>query len=410
MPTFREKPDGDGAWINGGFFVCEPDVIDYIDGDATIWEREPLERLADEGQLSVYRHDGFWQPMDTLRDKHQLESVERQRALEGLDGLMGKRPRHRCRRLHRPVLTPKLLADGHEVVGVDTGFYRAGWLYNAGGAQWPPTHAIDIRHIGPEHLEGFDAVVHLAELSNDPLGQLTPGLTHRDQPRGQRAARRAGKAAGVERFVYTSSCSVYGAGGDHMRTEESETDPQTAYAECKTLVERDLKPMADDDFSPTFLRNATAYGPSPRMRFDIVLNNLSGFAWTTGEINMTSDGSPWRPIVHVDDICDAVRAALDRAPRGRARRGLQRRPQRRQLPGARDRRDRRRRLPGLPALDRQLRRRQPQLPGELRQDHRQPARVQGHPRRRARRPAAAHRLRAHRAHPGALRVRGASPG
>ena len=220
----------------------------------------------------------------------------------GVDGYIGS------------VLTPMLLADGHEVVGVDSGFYREGWLYTAGGAQWPRTHVLDIRHIGPEHLEGVDAVVHLAELSNDPLGQLQPDLTHRINHGGSVRLAQLAKQHGIERFVYTSSCSVYGAGGDHMRTEESETDPQTAYAECKVLVERDVAALADDDFSPTFLRNATAYGPSPRMRFDIVLNNLSGHAWTTGIINMTSDGSPWRPIVHVGDICDAIRAAVT-APR-----------------------------------------------------------------------------------------------
>jgi nucleoside-diphosphate-sugar epimerase len=220
----------------------------------------------------------------------------------GVDGYIGA------------VLTPMLLADGHDVVGVDAGFYREGWLYTAGGAGWPTTHVIDIRDIGPQHLEGVDAVIHLAELSNDPLGQLRPGLTHRINHGGSVRLAELAKAAGVQRFVYTSSCSVYGAGGDHLRTEESETDPQTAYAECKVLVERDVSALADDDFSPTFLRNATAYGPSPRMRFDIVLNNLSGYAWTTGVINMTSDGSPWRPIVHVADICDAIRAAIT-APR-----------------------------------------------------------------------------------------------
>lgn len=220
----------------------------------------------------------------------------------GVDGYIGS------------VLTPMLLADGHEVVGVDSGFYREGWLYTAGGAQWPTTHVIDIRHIGPEHLEGVDAIVHLAELSNDPLGQLRPGLTHRINHGGSVRLAELAKSRGIERFVYTSSCSVYGAGGDHLRTEESETDPQTAYAECKVLVERDVSALADDSFSPTFLRNATAYGPSPRMRFDIVLNNLSGHAWTAGIINMTSDGSPWRPIVHVGDICDAIRAAVT-APR-----------------------------------------------------------------------------------------------
>ena len=198
----------------------------------------------------------------------------------GVDGYIGS------------VLTPELLADGHEVLGVDAGFYREGWLFTAGGARWPRTEVTDIRHVGPELFEGVDAVVHLAELSNDPLGQLRPGLTHRINHGGSVRLAELAKAAGVERFVYTSSCSVYGAGGDHLRTEESETDPQTAYAECKVLVERDLSALADDDFSPTFLRNATAYGPSPRMRFDIVLNNLSGHAWTTGVINMTSDGSP----------------------------------------------------------------------------------------------------------------------
>jgi nucleoside-diphosphate-sugar epimerase len=220
----------------------------------------------------------------------------------GVDGYIGS------------VLAPLLLADGHEVTGVDTGFYREGWLYTTADRRLPLTHTVDIRHLGPEHLEDIDAVVHLAELSNDPLGQLRPGLTHRINHVGSVRLAELAKAAGIERFVYTSSCSVYGAGGDHMRTEESETDPQTAYAECKVLVERDVSALADDSFSPTFLRNATAYGPSPRMRFDIVLNNLSGHAWTRGVIDMTSDGSPWRPIVHVGDICDAIRAAVT-APR-----------------------------------------------------------------------------------------------
>jgi nucleoside-diphosphate-sugar epimerase len=122
------------------------------------------------------------------------------------------------------------------------------------------------------------------------------------------------KNAGVERFVYTSSCSVYGAGSDDVKTEESTPAPVTAYANCKVLVERDVIALAGDDFSPTFLRNATAYGPSPRMRFDIVLNNLSGLAWTIGKIKMTSDGSPWRPLVHVMDICEAIACTLA-APR-----------------------------------------------------------------------------------------------
>ena len=134
------------------------------------------------------------------------------------------------------------------------------------------------------------------------------------------------KAAGVERFVYISSCSVYGAGGDEMRTEESRDRPADGLRAMQDAGRARPQPLADDDFSPTFLRNATAYGASPRMRFDLVLNNLSGFAWTTGEIKMTSDGSPWRPLVHVADICEAILLRARRAARGRAQRGLQRRP------------------------------------------------------------------------------------
>jgi nucleoside-diphosphate-sugar epimerase len=166
-----------------------------------------------------------------------------------------------------------------------------------------------------EDVAGADAVVHLAELSNDPLSLHSEENTYAINHEGSVHIGSLCKEAGVERFVYTSSCSVYGVPADQpIKDETSETNPQTAYAVCKTLVERDLTAMADDTFSPTFLRNATAYGPSPRQRFDIVLNNLAGYAWTTGVINMTSDGSPWRPMVHVDDICRAIRCALE-APR-----------------------------------------------------------------------------------------------
>ena len=157
-------------------------------------------------------------------------------------------------------------------------------------------------------------MVHLAELSNDPLAEVNPDLSFEINHQGSVRLANLAKEAGVSRFVYASSCSVYGAGQGEFKTEESEVNPQTAYAHCKTRVERDVRPMSDDDFSPTFLRNATAYGPSPRMRFDIVLNNLSGHAWTSKVIRMTSDGSPWRPLVHVKDICGAIRAVLE-APR-----------------------------------------------------------------------------------------------
>ena len=172
----------------------------------------------------------------------------------------------------------------------------------------------DIRHISVEDLQGVEAIVHMAELSNDPTGQLAPHITYEINHQGSVRLAKLAKEAGVRRFVYMSSCSVYGVATDGDVTEESSVNPQTAYAECKTLVERDVKPLADDDFSPTFMRNATAFGASPRMRFDIVLNNLAGLAWTTKEIKMISDGTPWRPLAHALDICKAIVCTLE-APR-----------------------------------------------------------------------------------------------
>lgn len=221
----------------------------------------------------------------------------------GVDGYIGS------------VLASMLIKRGHDVVGLDTGLYREGWLYNNGATRLPTVHNMDLRNITEVHLKGFDAVVHLAELSNDPLGQHNPELTYRINHLGTVALAQKAKAVGVKRFVYTSSCSIYGTGSGEFKNEESEPNPQTAYASCKLLVERDLKLMADDGFSPTFLRNATAYGPSPRIRFDLVLNNLAGLAFTTRKIAMTSDGSPWRPLVHVADICEAIACVLE-AERG----------------------------------------------------------------------------------------------
>jgi len=211
------------------------------------------------------------------------------------------------------MLAPLLLERGHDVVGLDTGYYRAGWLYN-GVKKSPQWINKDIRCINTDDLQGFEAVVHLAELSNDPLGQHNPEITFDINHRGSVELAKKCKEVGITRFVYTSSCSVYGVGNDDFKTEESDPNPQTAYAKCKVLVERDVSQLAGDDFSPTFLRNATAYGPSPRMRFDIVLNNLAGLAWTTKEIKLTSDGTPWRPLVHVLDICEAIACTLE-APR-----------------------------------------------------------------------------------------------
>jgi nucleoside-diphosphate-sugar epimerase len=219
----------------------------------------------------------------------------------GADGFIGS------------VLTPLLMDRGFEVTGLDTGFYRAGLLYHDGRDR-PRTVTRDIRSLSAADLEGFDAVVHLAELSNDPLCQHDPKKTYEINHLGSVALARTAKEAGVARFVYASSCSIYGAAADGMRSEESEPNPQTAYADCKRLVERDVQELASPSFSPTFLRNATAFGASPRIRFDIVLNNLAGLAWTTGRITMTSDGMPWRPLVHVRDISAAIIATLE-APR-----------------------------------------------------------------------------------------------
>jgi nucleoside-diphosphate-sugar epimerase len=221
--------------------------------------------------------------------------------LTGIDGYIGA------------MLAPKLIRAGHDVSGLDTGYYRDGWLYSDPEAM--PVFAVtsnrDLRTIKPADLSGFDAVVHLAELSNDPLGENNPKVTKDINFHGSLNLANAAKGAGVSRFVYASSCSVYGVADADVVTEDSPVKPQTAYAECKVLVEEALLKLAGTSFCPLFLRNATAYGASPRMRFDIVLNNLSGLAHTVGKIAMTSDGSPWRPLVHVDDICTAILCGLE---------------------------------------------------------------------------------------------------
>ncbi|WP_210251112.1 SDR family oxidoreductase [Bosea sp. F3-2] len=212
------------------------------------------------------------------------------------------------------LLGPYLIEQGIEAVGLDTGFYRQGWLYPMRGPR-PAVITKDLREVTAEDLEGFDAVAHLAELSNDPLGQQDPQLTHEINHGGSLRLAQLARKAGIKRFVYMSSCSVYGIGApDQILDEESPVNPQTAYAECKAKVERDVSAMAGDDFEPCFLRNATAYGASPRQRFDIVLNDLCGLAWTTKQIKLLSDGSPWRPLVHALDMCQAVHLSLTAPP------------------------------------------------------------------------------------------------
>ncbi|HYM27306.1 MAG TPA: SDR family oxidoreductase [Steroidobacteraceae bacterium] len=210
------------------------------------------------------------------------------------------------------VLGPYLMERGLTVRGLDTGYYRDGWLFsdNRHMRVQPFTINKDLRDISAEDIEGCEGIAHLAELSNDPLGQNNPLVTHQINHKGSVALAEAARRAGIPRFVYTSSCSVYGAGTGDFLDETAPPNPQTAYAECKALVERDVGKMAGRDFCPVFLRNATAYGPSPRMRFDIVLNDLSAMAHTTKRIAMVSDGSPWRPVVHIEDICEAIYRSL----------------------------------------------------------------------------------------------------
>ena len=210
------------------------------------------------------------------------------------------------------VLAPALLAAGHDVVGLDAGWFSS-CAFGDGPAP-PLALAGDIRDVSAETMAGFDAVVHLANLSNDPLGDLRPALTRDINVRGTVALAEAAREAGVGRFVFASSCSLYGAAGASVVDETAPFAPVTPYGTAKAEAEAGLGALASDGFSPVFLRNATVYGVSPRLRFDLVVNNLTAWAVSTGTIRMISDGSPWRPLVHVRDVCGAVLAALD-APR-----------------------------------------------------------------------------------------------
>lgn len=218
--------------------------------------------------------------------------------ITGIDGYIGTQ------------MAQVFMSRGHEVTGIDSGFYREGWLYN-GVKFLPKVITKDTRNITLNDLKGYDAIVSLADLSNDPLGNQDPKNTYAINLEAIVRLAKLAKKAGIKRFIYSSSCSIYGIAKDGMVDETSEVFPQTAYAKCKLLVEQDLKKLADATFTVVYMRNGTVFGPSPRMRFDLVVNNLSGIAWTDKEIRMSSDGTPWRPLVHILDVCDAFLAVLE---------------------------------------------------------------------------------------------------
>jgi nucleoside-diphosphate-sugar epimerase len=244
--------------------------------------------------------------------------VEERRSLEDLGLIMS-----RFATRHRVLVTghngyigcslvPLLQAAGHDVVGLDNYLYEA-CTFGPDIADVPALRK-DIRDVEPADLEGFDAVIHLAAISNDPVGDLNPEATYSINHRAATRLAILAKQAGVSRFLFSSSCSLYGAAGDDILDESASFNPVTPYGESKLLVENDLRELADDAFSPTYLRNATAYGFSPRLRGDLVVNNLTGYAFTTGQVLLKSDGSSWRPLVHIEDISRAFVAILE-APR-----------------------------------------------------------------------------------------------
>ncbi|MCB8985180.1 MAG: SDR family oxidoreductase [Ardenticatenaceae bacterium] len=208
------------------------------------------------------------------------------------------------------VMMPMLVAANHDVVGLDTNLYEGSTFGEDVSRNFPEINK-DIRDVELADLEGFDAIIHLAGLSNDPLGDLNPELTYDINYRASVRLAKMAKEIGIERFIFSSSCSNYGAGVNDWLDESSAFNPVTPYGRSKVMVEQDVTKLADDNFSPTFLRSGTAYGVSPRLRFDLVLNNLAAWAYTTGLVYLKSDGTPWRPIVHISDMARAFIAVLE---------------------------------------------------------------------------------------------------
>jgi nucleoside-diphosphate-sugar epimerase len=212
------------------------------------------------------------------------------------------------------VMVPMLIEAGHDVVGIDTNLYQGSTFGEEKSNDDLVEIQKDIRDIEAPDLDGFEAIIHLAGLSNDPLGDLNPELTYEINHRASVRLAKLAKQAGVERFIFSSSCSNYGAGVDDFLDENSAFNPVTPYGRSKVMVEQDVAPLADANFTPTFLRSATAYGVSPRLRFDLVINNLTAWAFTTGRVFLKSDGRAWRPVVHIADMSRAFLAVLH-APR-----------------------------------------------------------------------------------------------
>jgi len=210
------------------------------------------------------------------------------------------------------VMAPLLADAGHEVVGLDSDLFEQ-CTFGPAPREFPSIRK-DLRDVELADLKGFEAVIHLAGLSNDPLGNLNPNLTYDINHHASVRLARLAKEAGVKRYLFSSSCSTYGAAGDKILDETAEFNPVTPYGRSKVLVEQEVSQLASAEFSPVYFRNATAYGVSPRLRFDLVLNNLTAWALTTGRVFIKSDGTPWRPIVHIEDISRAFLAALE-APR-----------------------------------------------------------------------------------------------
>ena len=207
------------------------------------------------------------------------------------------------------VMAPYLMSQGYEIVGIDTGYYdECVFVPDPADVE---SIRLDVRELRPEHLDGFDAVVHLAALSNDPIGNLDERWTGEINNWASVRLAELAKSAGVRRFLFSSSCIMYGASDAAICDENAPLDPRTTYARSKVVSEESIRELADDNFSPVFLRNGTVYGPSPRMRFDTVLNNLAGGAFTTGTVTVVGDGTPWRPVVHVEDVARAFHAVLE---------------------------------------------------------------------------------------------------